>query len=174
MPWYEVCEMRTLDNLRSFTERIELRGNWLLFQIVGTYAAFWIIATFADKPWLANMVSGLAIIAGVFLCLRYVPKSLSIILCKERGAFGAHNAVLGAAEIGIGLLWGGMYRILYYNVFEHPAAWVASGWAIFSLFRMAWSPTVIGEDYKLPDNSLQVFSFIIGAAIGAVLGKVVF
>lgn len=173
--------MKLRDNLRDALSGIRLWGNPLLYQILTVYAAFWIVASVADKPWLANIVTVLALIAGAFLCFRYVPRSLSIILKGERGEYGAHNAVLGTAEVGVGLLWGGIYRVFYYNVFDDPQSWTGSGIAIFSLFliskgvlRVAWSPSTLGEDYKLPENSLQVGSLILGVVIGAIIGKVLF
>lgn len=173
--------MTLLDKFRSFIGRIQIRGNPLLYQILLTYAAFWIAAYFMDKPWLANIVTMIALAAGVSLCWRYTLKSISIILFKERGDYGAHNAVLGTAEIGVGLMWGGIYRVFYYNVLDNPQAWTGSGWAIFSLFliakgvlRVAISPSTLGEDFKLPENTLQIGSLLIGAALGAILAKVFF
>jgi hypothetical protein len=114
-----------------------LRGNWLLFRIIAIYAAYVVLGAWVVSwPHMFNLVALFATIGGIVLFARYAREAWHILWDKERGRYGSHHAVLGAAEVGLGLIYMGLFRLVY-NYFEQPDAWRATWFSSFGLFIVA-------------------------------------
>lgn len=113
-----------------------LRGNWLLFRIVATYTAYVGIGMLAVRPDVFNAVAIFATIGGTVLFARYARESWKILWNQHRGAYGAHHAILGAAEVGLGLMYMGLFRLIW-NHFHQPDAWQATWFSSMGLFMVA-------------------------------------
>lgn len=113
-----------------------LQGNWLLFRIVAIYAVYVVVGISIPRPLIFNAVAILATIGGTVLFARYSREAWRILWNKERGTYGAHHAVLGAAEVGLGLMYLGLFRLVW-NYFGQPDAWQASWYSSLGLFMVA-------------------------------------
>lgn len=113
-----------------------LRGNWLLFRILAVYAVYVSIGLILPRPHLFNAVAILAAIGGTVLFARYAREAWRILWNQERASYGAHHAVLGAAEVGLGLMYMGLFRLVW-NWFEQPDSWSATWFSSLGLFMVA-------------------------------------
>lgn len=112
------------------------QGNWLLFCIVAIYAAYVTVGSLIPRPLMFNAVAILATIGGTVLFARYSREAWKILWDQERGKYGAHHAVLGAAEVGLGLMYMGLFRLTW-NYFDQPDRWSATWFSSFGLFMVA-------------------------------------
>jgi hypothetical protein len=113
-----------------------LRGNWLLFRILLVYAAYATVGSLVPRPYIFNAVAILAAIGGTVLFARYSREAWRILWDQERGKYGAHHAVLGAAEVGLGLMYMGLFRLVW-NYFGQPEAWQTTWFSSLGLFMVA-------------------------------------
>jgi hypothetical protein len=113
-----------------------LRGNWLLGRIILIYALYVGIGLAVPRPHMFSAVAILATIGGTILFARYAREAWQIIWNQERGAYGAHHAVLGATEVGMGLMYLGLYRLVW-NQFGQPDTWQATWFSSLGLFMVA-------------------------------------
>ena len=102
-----------------------IRGNWLLLRIAVVYALYVAIGVAVPRPYIFSIVSILATIGGTVLFARYAREAWRIVWNQERGSYGAHHAVLGAAEVGLGLMYMGLFRLTF-NYFGQPDTWQAT------------------------------------------------
>lgn len=113
-----------------------LQGNWLLFRIDAIYAAYVLVGVSVPRPLMFNAVAILATIGGTVLFARYSREAWKILWDQERGKYGAHHAVLGAAEVGLGLMYMGLFRLTW-NYFDQPDSWFATWFSSLGLFMVA-------------------------------------
>lgn len=124
-----------------------IRGNRLLLTLILVYAGYVCVGMFTPRPYISSVVGILALLAGLFMFSRYANKAWDIVWNRERGEYGAHNAVLGAAEFALGMVYSGMYRLVW-NYFDNPESWSGTWYSSLGLFmiakgayRVAMSPT---------------------------------
>lgn len=113
-----------------------LIGNWLLFRIFAVYALYTAIGLAISRPHIFNAVAILAAVGGTVLFARYSREAWVILWNQERGSYGAHHAVLGAAEVGLGLMYMGLFRLTW-NWFDQPETWTATWYSSLGLFMVA-------------------------------------
>lgn len=155
---------------------IKFRGNWLLLQVALIYAGYAAMAFFVPRPYVASAVSILALMAGFLLLSRYIGKALDILLRMERGEFGGHNSILGATEMSSGVVYSGMFRLLWVY-FGQPETWVSTGLSSLGLFmiakgayRLALSPGEVEDPHKFPSWFWSRLLWIFGLIIAFLLG----
>ena len=156
---------------------VKIKGNWLLLQIVVVYTAFWILGSMVERPFLSNLISILATIAGIGLAWRYLPQSYRIVFQMVRGENGAHHAIVGVAEFALGLIWQGIYRLVWHSS-GRPEEWAGTAFASFGLFlvvkgviRLVVSPSTIGEDVRLPEGTINFLAILVAVILGVVIGR---
>lgn len=113
-----------------------LRGNWLFFRVLAIYTVYAIIGCLVERPIMFNLVAMAATVGGIILFGKYAKEAWRILWKKERGSYGAHHAVLGAAEVGLGLMYMGMFRLVW-NYFDQPLTWQATWFSSLGLFMVA-------------------------------------
>lgn len=113
-----------------------IQGNWLLLRILAIYAAYVAIGMAVPRPHIFNAVAILAALGGTVLFARYARETWRILWDQERGAYGAHHAVLGATEVGLGLMYMGLFRLTY-NHFGQPETWQTTWFSSLGLFMIA-------------------------------------
>lgn len=157
-----------------------IRGNWLLITLAVVYAAYIGIGMITPRPYMSSIVSIMALMAGVFMFSRYAGKAWDILWKGERGEYGAHNAVLGAAELALGMVYSGMFRLTW-NYYGQPDTWSSTWFASLGLFmiakgayRIAISPTDDLKAQKLPEGFwtllMWLFAIMIAYVAGATFG----
>jgi len=158
-----------------------LRGNWLLISIVVIYTVYVLIGSFTPRPYISSVVGIMALMAGLFMFARYAGAAWRILWHHERGAFGAHQAGLGAAELGLGMVYSGMYRLVW-NYFDQPNTWSGTWFSSLGLFliakgayRVALSPTDELRTDRFPEGFwtvvLWIFGLICAYVAGATFGR---
>lgn len=156
-----------------------LRGNWLLLSLIGVYAMFVLVGELTPRPYLAGAVGVMAFLSGMLMFLSYASKAWDILWNRERGPYGAHNAILGGAEFSLGLVVSGGARLAWYY-FERPEAW--SGHWILSLglfmvakgaFRMAISPTDDSLTPRFPEGLWYAVLWMVGLVVAFLAGRFV-
>lgn len=158
-----------------------IRGNWLLISLAVIYAAYVVIGHFTPRPYISSVVSIMALMAGTFMFARYAGAAWRVLWKHERGAFGAHQAVLGAAELGLGMVYSGMYRLVW-NYYGQPDSWAATWFSSLGLFmiakgayRIALSPTDDIPTHRFPEGFwtiiLWLFGLICAYVAGATFGR---
>lgn len=159
-----------------------IRGNWLLITLVTIYVSYVLIGHYTPRPYISSVVGIMSLIAGLFMFGRYARTAWDILWNRERGSYGAHNAVLGAAELSLGMVYSGMYRLVW-NYFEQPDTWTGTWYSSIGLFmiakgayRMALSPTDDLPTHKFPEGfwtvALWLFGLMIAYVAGATFGRV--
>lgn len=113
-----------------------LRGNRLLLTLVIVYAAYIVVGIFTPRPYMSSIVGIVATMAGVFMFSRYAGKAWDIIWKRERAKYGAHDAILGAAEMALGIVYSGLFRIAW-NWYGQPESWQATWFSSLGLFMIA-------------------------------------
>lgn len=156
---------------------IKIRHNWLLLQVALIYAGYALIGALTPRPYMASAVSILGLMAGIILFARYAGKAYDILFRMERGEYGGHNSILGAAEMSLGVVYSGMFRLLWVY-FGQPDNWTATALSSLGLFmtakgayRLAISPSEVDEPSHFPDwfwhRLLWIFGLIIAFICGA-------
>lgn len=156
---------------------IKLKGNWLLWQILGVYAVFLVAGDFViPKPFMSSGTAIMALIAGALMAMRYAGTAAEILLSGRRGEYGAHNAVLGAAEFAFGLVYSGIYRLAFVY-FNQPHSWLSSVWGAVGLFmiakgcfRLAISPDDVTPGHRFPEGFKMIALWVFGLVIAFVAG----
>lgn len=153
-----------------------IRGNWLLISLTVVYASYIAIGWVTPRPYISNIVAIMALIAGAFMFSRYAGKAWDILWYRERGPYGAHDAVLGAAELSLGAVYSGMYRLVW-NYFEQPEPWVGTWFSSLGLFmiakgmyRMYRSPVEGASEIGFPDGFWNVAMWVIGLMLAFIAG----
>lgn len=153
-----------------------IRGNWLLISLAVVYAAYVCVGMMTPRPYISSVVGIMATLAGAFMFSRYAGKAWDILWNRERGMYGAHNAVLGAAEFSLGLVVSGLYRLAW-NYFDQPLAWSGTWVSSLGLFmiakgayRMAISPSDDIAQTKFPDGFWSVVIWLFGLMVAFVAG----
>jgi hypothetical protein len=112
---------------------------------------------------------------------RYAVKAWDVIWNQERGRYGAHNAVVGAAELGLGMVYSGMYRLVW-NYYGQPDTWAATWFSSLGLFmiakgayRIAISPSDELQAQRFPEGFWTVvmwlFAIMLAYVAGATFGR---
>lgn len=153
-----------------------IQGNWLLFTLVVVYAAYVVIGMVTPRPYMSSVVAIMALLAGLFMFGRYAVKAWDIIWNQERGLYGAHNAVLGAAELALGMVYSGMFRLIW-NYYGQPDNWSATWFSSLGLFmiakgayRVALSPSDDLQTQRFPEGFWTVVMWLFGLMIAYVAG----
>jgi len=153
-----------------------LRGNWLLWSLVAIYAAYVGIGYATPRPYISSVVGIMSLLAGSFMFARYAGKAWDILWYRERGKYGAHNAILGAAELALGMVYSGLFRLLW-NYFGQPDTWQATWFSSLGLFmiakgayRMAISPADEVGTPHFPDGFWNVLLWVFGLVIAFAAG----
>lgn len=154
-----------------------LRGNWLLFRILLFYGLYIGVGLIIPKPYLFSIVSILATVGGIVLFARYAPEAWRILWQQERGQYGAHHAVLGAAEVGLGLMYMGLFRLTW-NYFGQPDSWQATWFSSLGLFmiakgvfRQGMSPNEDALLIGLPRKFWNIFLFAVSMLLAFIAGS---
>lgn len=155
---------------------IKLKDNWLLYQIVIVYAIFISIGMFLPKPYVSSATAIAALAAGLLMAARYAETTIDIVMKGRRGVYGAHNAVLGAAELGAGIVYSGLYRLIWIYM-DRPQGWSATVWSSIGLFmiakgayRMAISPDDVKPSQRFPEGFKMIALWVFGLVIAFVAG----
>jgi hypothetical protein len=153
-----------------------IRGNWLLFTLVIVYAAYIGVGMITPRPYMSSIVGIMALIAGVFMFSRYVGAAWDILWNRRRGEYGAHDAIVGAAEFALGMVYSGMFRLVW-NYYGQPDNWQATWFSSLGLFmiakgayRMAISPTEELQATRFPEGFWTVVVWLFGLMIAYVAG----
>lgn len=153
-----------------------IRGNWLLLSLMMIYGLFALVGEITPKPYLAFAVGIMAFLSGAFMFVNYAPKAWDILWRKERGKYGAHNAILGGAEFSLGLVVSGGGRLLWYY-FDRPEAWSGSWPLSLGLFmvakgsfRMAISPTDETLSPRFPEGFWAFVLWVSGLVVAFIAG----
>lgn len=153
-----------------------IRGNWLLLTLVTVYAAYVLVGHYTPRPYISSVVGIASLIAGLFMFFRYARTAWDIIWNQERGAYGAHNAVLGAAELASGMIYSGSYRLVW-NYFGQPESWTGTWFSSLGLFmiakgayRVALSPTDDLPSHRFPEGFWTIVLWLFGLMIAYVAG----
>lgn len=153
-----------------------IRGNWLLITLAVVYTAYVVVGTFTPRPYMSSIVGIMATLAGVFMFFRYAGKAWDVIWKQERGQYGAHDAVLGATEVALGIVYSGMYRLVW-NYYDQPDAWAATWFSSLGLFmiakgayRMAISPSEDLVPQRFPEGFWTVVMWLFGLMIAYIAG----
>jgi len=153
-----------------------VRGNWLLITLAVVYAAYVCVGILTPRPYMSSIVGIMALAAGLFMFTRYASKAWDILWNQERGQYGAHNAVLGAAEVALGIVYSGMYRLVW-NYYGQPDTWQATWFSSLGLFmiakgayRVAISPAEELQSHRMPEGFWTVVMWLCGLMIAYVAG----
>lgn len=156
---------------------VKLKGNWLLWQVIAIYAVYIAVGYFlVPRPFMSSGTAIAAMISGCLLLMRYGALALQILLQGKRGDHGAHDAILGAAELAVGLLYSGVFRLAYVY-FGQPESWRSTVWGALGLlaiakgcFRMFISPNEIVPGHRLPDGLKMALLWSVGLIIAFIAG----
>jgi hypothetical protein len=156
---------------------IKIKGNWLLWQVIAVYVAYIAVGVFlVPKPFMSSGTAIAAMIAGCLLLLRYGALALQILLQSKRGDRGAHDAILGAAELAAGLVYSGVFRLAYVY-FREPESWRSNVWGALGLlaiakgcFRMFVSPDEVAPGHRLPDGLKMALLWAVGLVVAFIAG----
>ena len=153
-----------------------IRGNRLLITLVIIYVAYVGIGWFTPRPYISSVVGILSLMAGTFMFARYAGKAWDILWKQERGKYGAHNAILGATELALGMCYSGMYRLIW-NYYGSPETWSGTWFSSLGLFlvakgayRMAISPTDDINPHNFPDGFWNVVLWVFAIIIAFIAG----
>lgn len=153
-----------------------LRGNWLLLTLLAIYGAYVGIGMITPKPYVFKVVAILLLMAGGYMFLRYAGKTWDILWRQERGKYGAHHAILGTCELGLGLLYTGMYRLVW-DHFGQPDAWSLTWYSSLGAFmiakgafRVATSPSDEILSPRFPGGFWKIVLVIFGMIVAFVAG----
>lgn len=157
-----------------------VRGNRLLLTLLIVYAAYVGIGVLTPKPYMSAVIGIVALLAGIFMFIQYAGKAWGILWNQERGQYGAHDAVLGAAELALGMVYSGMYRLVW-NYYERPDSWTGTWYASLGLFmiakgawRVALSPIEEHPPHRFPEGFwtvvLWLFALMTAYVAGATFG----
>lgn len=113
-----------------------LRGNRLLLTLAIVYAAFIGVGLITPRPYMSSIVGVVATMTGAFMFSRYAGKAWDIIWNQERGKYGAHDAILGAAEMALGVVYSGLFRLTW-TWYGQPDSWQATWFSSLGLFMIA-------------------------------------
>lgn len=158
-----------------------IRGNRLLLTLAAIYLAYIFVGFFTPRPYVSSIVGILTLGAGVFMFGRYAVTAWKVLWWQERGAYGAHDAVLGAAELALGMIYSGTFRLLW-NYFEQPENWSGTWYSSLGLFmiakgayHIAISPTDDLPETRFPKDFITVlffgFALITAYVAGATFGR---
>lgn len=158
-----------------------IRGNRLLLTILLIYAVYIFVGHFTPRPYVSSIVGILSLGAGIFMFTRYAATAWDVLWNQERAQYGAHDAVLGAAELALGMIYSGMFRLLW-NYFEQPDTWSGTWFSSLGLFmiakgayRVALSPSEDLPTHRFPKDFWTIvmilFAMIIAYVAGATFGR---
>lgn len=146
--------------------------NWLLFRAIAVLISYCAVGSFSPKPYFSSVIGMFAIMMGGMMFVRYMRASYEILVNERRGEFGGHIAVLGAASIGFGLVFSGLFRILW-GYYGSPPEWTGTSISSFGLFMIvlgsyliAKAPEAAQVRHKFP-TALWQNAIIIMAIIAA-------
>lgn len=132
--------------------------NRLLLISLGLLAFYWTVAPMIDRPYVRNTMSLLSLLAGVLMLNRYAYAAYCVLVLQDRNDKGAHYAILGASTASIGIIWSGIFSILWVY-FGQPKEWTATATSSFGSGLIAigfWLMTIS------PDTPRIGFGYPIG------------
>ena len=124
-----------------FTNRLLLNGT-ILFAI---YVAMGITV---PNPYVSSAMSLLSLMAGVAMFSRYAETSYDILFRGERSEGGGHLAVLGASIQSAGVIYTGLFSLLWIYMGQ-PPEWAGTALSGFGRGLVAvgfWMMTVSPDD----------------------------
>ncbi|MGA1801500.1 hypothetical protein [Rhizobium sp. HT1-10] len=127
--------------------------NWLLLRSVGIFCSYCIIGFFTPKPYVSSIIGMGALMVGGMMFVRYIETCYEIIVKQRRGKMGGHIAILGAGAVGFGLVFSGMFRIIW-SYYGSPSEWAGTAISSFGLFMIVLGSYLIA---RAPD-AVQVRS----------------
>lgn len=159
-----------------------IRGNYLLLTLFAIYGSYVLVGHFTPRPYISSLVGIMSMIAGLFMFGRYARAAWDVLWNKERGEYGSHYAVLGAAELAAGMVYSGMYRLVW-NYFGQPESWTGTWFSSLGLFciakgayRVALSPSDDLPSHKFPEGfwtiAFWLFGLMLAYIAGATFGRV--
>lgn len=158
-----------------------IRGNRLLLTILTVYAIYVFVGHFTPRPYMSSIVGIMSFGAGVFMFVRYAGTAWNILWNQERGKYGAHDAVLGAAELALGMIYSGLFRLMWIY-FDQPDSWSGTWFSSLGLFmiakgayRVALSPSDDLPVHRFPKDFWTIvfilFAVILAYVAGATFGR---
>lgn len=156
---------------------VKFKGNWLLWQVIAVYAAYIAAGVLVvPRPYMSSGTAIAAMISGLLLAMRYSGLALQILLQGKRGEHGAHDAVLGAAELAYGLIYSGLFRLAYVY-YGQPESWRSTVWGALGLlaiakgcFRMFISPDEVVPGHRFPEGLKMALLWSVGLVIAFIAG----
>jgi len=128
--------------------------NWLLIRAIGILVAYCIIGFLTPKPYVSSIIGMGALMVGGMMFVRYVETCYEIVVKQLRSKEGGgHIAILGAGSVGFGLVYSGMFRVIW-SYFGSPPEWTGTALSSFGLFMMVLGSYLIA---RAPD-AVQVRS----------------
>lgn len=153
-----------------------IRGNWLLLSMVIVYTVYGVVGSFTPCPYMSSVVGIMALMAGLFMFIRYAGAAWRVLWNHERGENGAHQAILGATELGFGMVYSGMFRLVW-NYFDQPDSWVGTWFASLGLFiiakgayRVALSPSDNILTHRFPEGFWTIVMWLFGLMLAYIAG----
>lgn len=132
----------------------KLTDNYLLLASISFLVLYWTIAPLIPKPFIRNVISILSVVVGVGMIERYAVAFYRVLFKRERDGTGAYLAVFGATLAGIGVVFSGMFAILWIY-FGMPPEWSATATSSFGMGLICigvWLIT-ISPDTPRPDSN---------------------
>ena len=153
-----------------------LRGNRLLLTLAIVYAAYIVVGSITPRPYMSSIVGIAGTMAGLFMFSRYAGKAWGIVWKQERGQYGAHDAILGAAEVALGITYSGLFRLAWIW-YGQPDSWVSTWFSSLGLFmiakgayRIAISPNEDLAPNHYPDGFWTVLMWLFMVMVAYVAG----
>lgn len=148
--------------------------NRLLLISLVLIAAYWTIAPLIERPAVRNTMSLLSLISGGLMFHRYAYMAYCVLILQDRNDKGAHYAVLGAAISSVGVIWAGLFSILWIY-FKQPPEWTATATSSFGSGLIAvgfWLMTISPDSPKIGFGYPIGFARIVLAVFALVLAFV--
>lgn len=151
--------------------------NWLLVKAIAILVSYCIVGYFTPKPYISSVTGMFAIMIGGMMFFRYIETAYEILVKQRRGeSGGGHIAILGATAVGFGLVYSGLFRIIW-NYFESPLDWAGTSTSTFGLFMIvlgslliARAPEAVSGPSKFPTgfwrNTIILMGFIVAFVAG--------
>lgn len=118
--------------------------NWLFIRAIGIFVAYAIVGYFTPKPYISSAIGMFALLVGGLMFFRYIETVYNILIKRDRGEHGGHVAILGAASVGFGMVYSGMYRIIW-SYFGSRVEWTGTALSSFGLFMIVLGSYLIAR-----------------------------
>lgn len=150
--------------------------NKLLIHAILIFGTYWAVAFVSPNPYVSSAMSLLSLMAGFLMFGRYVSTSYDILINGERSEVGSHYAILGATTVAAGLIYSGMFSLMWIY-FQQPPHWTGTavssfgrGMIALGLWLMAISPDSLSHGAKFPNGFWRATLVVMAIIIAFVAG----